>query len=576
MESFDESRRDLIKGLLESFIGRRDETVLLRFNHTERFIDWVDNEGYKNTFTDEVQAQNAYRDYTALLNHQIAHQLLKPTTAFQIQSVAAKLIEIVFPDAYHNILAGAIKIKPERGSESASGAHVALYTDACLAIAEQCGDFVLENRPYPCVVIQKNHDVVIFPSFHGAVGPYRASALSYNGAERRVSTVDEYISSCTSRGRKPSNRGQIAADLAGTQAHIDLANEDDRHWHRLHMAYFSAKAYMCLFLLITGATPSELAQFTYEDAQGVEKSPLKKELSAVKFRASERATAYNIGRDTGLPLLKKYLKLRDWILNGSTHDRLFFSFPDVTKRRDFHGGFSEIAVTQAVSKFYKSISGVFLDPRVPMISARKMRKHKNNGMYAARISPSTVAAAMNHTEAVNLSTYADATPEQLDTEFGRFWQSMRHAANVVRERSRASSENEIETSTAAGHCDAFNKPKPVVGVQVNVELNCRTQFGCLYCEHYVCHSDQEDVHKLMSLQYVIDAVRRSAPDMAHAEELYRDLSIRIDFVVEALSERSGVMKQVVEDIKIRVFQYGELTPFWENRLSRYEKLGVSF
>lgn len=572
--SFVESRRELIRGLLESFIGMRDATVLLKFSHTERFIDWIDKEGYKNIFTDEVHAQNAYRDYTALLNHEVAHQLLKPTTAFHIQCVAANLIEIAFPETYHHILAGAVKMIPERGSESANEAHVALYTDACLAIAKQCGDFALGNKPYPCVVSLKDHEVVIFPSFHGAVGPYRKPALSYNGAERRVSTVDEYISACASRGRKPSNRGQIAADLAVTQAKMDIANEKHRHWHRLHLAYFSAKAYMCLFLLITGATPTELAQFTYDDAQGVEKSPLKKELSAVKFRASGRATTYNIGRDTGLPLLKKYLKLRDWILNGAVHERLFFSFPDLTKRRNFSDGFSEVAVTDTVAKFYKSISGVFLDPKVPTISARKMRKHKNNGMYAARISPSTVAAAMNHTEAVNLSTYVDAAPEQLDAEFGRFWQSMRHAANVVRERSRMSSE--IETSTAAGHCDAFNQPMPVEGTEADVELNCRTQYGCLYCEHYVCHSDQEDIHKLLSLQYVVDAVRRSAPDMAHAEQLYRDLSIRIEYIIGALSERSEVIKKMVKEVKITVFEYGELTPFWENRLSRYEQLGVSF
>lgn len=574
IDSFVESRRGLVRGLLESFIGQRDATVLLSFVHTERFIDWLDRDGHTLALIDEVHAQSAYRDYTALLNHQIAHQLMKPTTAFQIQHFAAKVIQIIFPETYHHVLAGAVRIKPERGSESADEEHVALYTQACMAIAEDCGNFVLKHKPYPCVVSQQTHDVVVFPSFNGAVGPYRESALSYNGAERRLSTVDEYIVLCLSRSRKPSNRGQIAMDLANSQAYIDLANQNERHWHRLHLAYLAAKAYMCLFLLITGATPTELAQFTYEDAQGVEKSPLKKELSAVKFRAHARSTTYNVGRKNGLPLLRKYLKLRAWILNGAEHDKLFFSSPDITKRKNFQQAFSDIDVSGTVRKFYISISGLYLDPKVPSISARKMRKHKNNGMYAARISPLVVAAAMNHTVAVNLSTYADATPGQMDAEFGRFWQSMRHAATVVRERSRGNSGS--ETSIATGHCDAFNQPKSMVGAEANIELSCRTQFGCLYCEHYVCHSDEDDVHKLLSLQYVINSVRRSAPDMAHAETLYRDLSIRIDFIIEALSTRSGTMSKLVQDVKARVFDYGELTPFWESRLSRYEMLGVSF
>ncbi|WP_178112079.1 MULTISPECIES: hypothetical protein [unclassified Pseudomonas] len=181
---------------------------------------------------------------------------------------------------------------------------------------------------------------------------------------------------------------------------------------------------------------------------------------------------------------------------------------------------------------------------------------------------------MNHTEAVNISTYADATPEQQDAEFGQFWQSMRHAAQVIRERSQVHSNGVI--GTAAGHCDGFNHPTPVAGVGKFVELNCRTQYGCLYCEHYICHSDEEDLHKLLSLQYVINSVRKTVPDVAHAEALYKDLSIRIEFIIEALCKRSDSTRQTVEAVKIKVFEYGEITAFWESRLSRYERLGVTF
>ncbi|WP_241190679.1 hypothetical protein [Pseudomonas chlororaphis] len=574
ISSFVENRRELVVRLLESFIGLRDASVLQFFSNAERFIDWADTNGYKEAFFSEMYAQQAYRDYTAYLNHQIAHSIWKPTTASQFQGGAVRLIELCFPDSYHHILSGAVKIIPDRGSASASNIHVELYRDVCLAIALQCGDFVLANKPYPCVVSIRDYEVVVFPSFHGAVGPFKVSPLSYNAAERRIATVEEYISAGVKRGSKPGVRSSVAFDLARARTYLDSSNEDNRHWHRLHVAYLAARAYTCLFLLITGATPTELAQFSYEDAQEVEKSPLKKELSAVKFRAGGKSTTYNIGRNTGLPLLKEYLKLREWILNGTTHERLFFTCPDVTQRKNFPTGFAEVSVTQAVTKFYHSIKGVFLDPNVPIISARKMRKHKSNGMHSARISPSTIAVSLNHTEVVNLSTYADATPEQQDAEFGQFWQSMRHAAHVIRERSQDHSDGAI--GTAAGHCDGFNHPTPVAGVGEFVELNCRTQYGCLYCEHYICHSDEEDLHKLLSLQYVINSVRKTVPDVAHAEALYKDLSIRIEFIIEALCKRSDSTRQTVEAVKIKVFEYGEITAFWESRLSRYERLGVTF
>ncbi len=196
-------------------------------------------------------------------------------------------------------------------------------------------------------------------------------------------------------------------------------------------------------------------------------------------------------------------------------------------------------------------------------------------MHSARISPSTVADSLNHSEVVNLSIYAEATPEQQQAEFGQFWQSVRHAAALVRERSEKASCKVI--STAAGHCGGFNQPTPVSDAgAIAIEPNCHTQYGCLYCEHYICHSDEEDLHKLLSLQYVINAVRKAAPDLAHAEALYKELSIRIEFILNALGERSESVKQTVERVKAKVFDYGELTLFWETRLSRYEKMGVVF
>ncbi|MEN1471883.1 hypothetical protein AAIG88_32485, partial [Pseudomonas aeruginosa] len=90
----------------------------------------------------------------------------------------------------------------------------------------------------------------------------------------------------------PSYHGG-ARELRSSQASLDAANEDGRNWHRLNLASLAAKAYAILFFMITGATPAEFEQFSYEDALKVEKSPLKKELSAVKFRAGGKSTLYN-------------------------------------------------------------------------------------------------------------------------------------------------------------------------------------------------------------------------------------------------------------------------------------------
>ena len=92
----------------------------------------------------------------------------------------------------------------------------------------------------------------------------------------------------------------------------------------------------------------------------------------------------------------------------------------------------------------------------------------------------------------------------------------------------------------------------------------------------MCHADEEDVHKLLSLQYVANAVRKTTADLQHAERLFKDLSVRIEFILEAVSKRSKESSILVDEVKYRVQELGDLTPFWERRLQRYEKVGVVF
>lgn len=574
IESFDIKRRELVAILLQSFMCLRETTILAWFQRTVLFVDWLDANGYSEIFANEVQAQSAYKEYTSYLNHRIRNQEITPVSACNYQRGATRLIELLFPERYHYIILPAFKIVSTRGTPVRSDAHIQLYTDVFLSIAQAGTAFVLEQMSYPCVVNVRNCEVVMFPSPSGAISPFRDGAVVFNASERRIATIDEYIQAARSRGRKKIQRSEAKNAVSSAQQGVIRANSNSRHWHRLNIAMLAAKAYAGLFLLITGATPAEFAQFTYLDALEVEKSPLKKELSAVKFRAGGKVTLYNIGKNNGLPLLKDYLKLREWILNGQKSDKLFFSTPGF----DTTGNglaFNELKVSESISKLYRFISGLFIDPSIPVLSAREIRKNKSVVQHSAGIAPSTVAMSQNHTETMNTSTYAEASAEQQDAEFSRFWASVRRAAAIVRDRSENVSGDEL--SVAAGHCEGFNQPVPSSDPKVfTIEPNCSNQYGCLYCSHYVCHADEVDLHKLMSLQYVINAVRNTAPDEGHAEELYKDLSVRIEFVIDALSERSEAVKNVVEEVRVKVFHNGILTPFWERRLSRYESMGVVF
>ena len=78
------------------------------------------------------------------------------------------------------------------------------------------------------------------------------------------------------------------------------------------------------------------------------------------------------------------------------------------------------------------------------------------------------------------------------------------------------------------------------------------------------------------LQTILNAVRNTAQDSGHAEVLYKDLSIRVEFILEAIANRSESVSQLVSAMRNKVFNLGALTPFWERRLQRYEAMGVVF
>ncbi|MNG39518.1 hypothetical protein D3C76_1739360 [compost metagenome] len=52
--------------------------------------------------------------------------------------------------------------------------------------------------------------------------------------------------------------------------------------------------------------------------------------------------------------------------------------------------------------------------------------------------------------------------------------------------------------------------------------------------------------------------------------------MRIKFIVDSIGGRSIELSEMVKNVRVNVFELGQLTSFWESRLQRYERLGVVF
>lgn len=326
------------------------------------------------------------------------------------------------------------------------------------------------------------------------------------------------------------------------------------------------RAFACLINFVVGANSSELIQFIYDDAVALIKSPLKNELSAIKLRAKGREVNYPIGRGAGMEILREYLKFREWVLHGLETEYLFFQ---VWNNNGVHGNPRPLEVEFSGS-FYKVVKGVFIPEDRANIPPRLVRKYKSLILHQLRHSPLLVSAVLNHSEQTNAQRYSGITVSGQSDEYTKYWAAVRKAAERVRD-----SADTPGVSIAVGHCEAMDSPQKDIPV-VAIEPDCKTQYGCLYCVHYLVHSDEADVHKLLSFLYVIEGVRANAPSFQFSEEVFKDLVIRINSIVDAISTRSAESALLVVAVKKKVFDLGILTVFWERRLQRYEKMGIYF
>lgn len=566
--SFIEGRRHLLRRIFD-LLWRYDSqrSVENMCAKITLIMHWCDSNDHYSVFLDPRHTSDAYRDYTQHLHDLIAHDKIKPITASGLQRVFVRLVEITFPQDYLHIINSGTSIKGvRRGGRPPREIHVASYIKTCLVLARGLTKFVIKNEKFPCTLSFDGYEAVIFPSNSGVFSPFMdRSSFVYNVPERRLSTLAEYLLAAGSNSARAEYYAESAIALC--RENMDGANSNPRSEYRIRLAVLATKAYACIFIALTGATPSEFVQFDYEEALEIERSLVKKELSAIKFRAKGKKTRYAIGRSTGLGLLREYLELRKWLLDGKEFDKLFFQL-EIEKGK-YTGGVRQLKSSFA-SRFFDSISGTYLDPQIPSITSRPMRRYKSVVLHSLGLSPTVVAEVLNHTTSTNVTDYAQATVEQQESELQVFWSSVRKASEIVRDRGTVAT-----VSTGAGSCSKYNDPSPDISL-VDVMPNCKNQYGCLFCKHYLCHADEEDLRKLLSLQYVVNSIRDGAPDLDHAEALFKRLSIRIGFILEAISARSSEKHHLVLELKRRVHDLGELTPFWESRLQRYEKMGVVF
>lgn len=561
-------RKDLVRNLIDYIVvgAYREATIATKFKTIIHLMNWIDLNGFSDFLLGQKSATEFYSAYfDHLKNRVLTSDELVPRSAAGKQQIAETFIKIAFgTEAARYIVRKTPRFSSKIGRDLAFADEksVRQYTHVVLILAKQLSTQLMQEKPFPFLLEFNDFSAYVF---HGRGKNVRTPFTKdvselYNFDEGRVVTADELMERVSGLKMR-----EAALQIKSCLKNLDLNNRVNTD-ARLRYATLALQCYAALFQMITAANPTQLVALEFDEAFEVANNNMKKELSSVKFRAGGKLVRYTIGK-RGIRLLKEYLAFRSWALGGADFKYLFFEY-------ERFGGYSNkpksLKPDFQHSFFHRRLKGIFLPDNFKNITFSLARSYKSVVLHELGVNPKVVADSLQHTVRVNHRSYVNVSPKVSSKEFGRYWAAVAAAAKDYRIVDRDALNI---TATASGECDDFGNPKPISSA-VPIQPDCEKQYGCLYCKHYCCHADEEDVHKLLSLKYVLSEVRRSAKNIDHADDVLRELCVRAALVVDSIRARSDTHSDMVEKVEKTVFELGILTRFWEIRLTRYERLGV--
>lgn len=573
-DSFVNSRRRVIRDVLIALAD--PEYVYTTINgYLRRFLeifDWCDSK-LTYDFTRTVSnASAAYKEYTNELVNDLKTGRYSSTTASGKQLIFRQLLKSIFPneDVDKEIFNKTKRVKRglDRNLEAPDRDNVDYQLYMFIKIFEQLSDQVTTHKNFPFYfkcdeyeshiipTVKGGFDYILTPFNEGKESPY------FNFKEGKMFSTEEAQLSKYPQSKTLTlpQKGVVRNALRKFKSVMKESNADPRCYARISLANMAMNCYYFIFLHATGMNHQPLADLKFDGKYEIEKSVESKEYRVIKFRSGGREVSFTLGR-IAIKLFKKYLSLRRWMLDGTEFEYLFFSSGHskgkfITPRK---------VKSNISAALYERLEGRFIPPALSRLGSAKLRKFKSDVLISMGEDITVSSKLLQHLdEKTAAESYADGNKHKQQEEFSNYWKAV--DALVLGDS------NEL-TKTASGACKDYGEPIPV-NDETAIKPSCNLPQGCLFCQHYMIHSDEEDLFKIISLKYFIEAVMEEFPDIEHVVILYADLLARINEIINHMESINEDVANIVAMVRKKVFDEHQIHNFWDLRLQRFERMGV--
>ena len=548
--------------------GNTDETLYNSVACVFRLINWCDSNGRSQVLANEESGRDCYKAFVEYLRWRVSTNQLNNNTAATEASITRTWLNTYFEvEDIDRGVRGFVRRESYRTptpvpSEDSQERALALAKCVFLGLTDLLSG--KKEFPYkltvPAYLQEPGNAIWVFPAVQwcktaGSYTTYKTNRrvlqqrrrIAYDFDNGRLFTREELAD------QFPSTADKWVAFLALKIAKQTLAdaNSDFYHFRRVDRGGTAVAAFTLLFIANTGMNFGQVRSLPWsnEFPESITHPETERVgFRAIKYRAGNKHVSFEVGLKF-LPLLKQYLKLRTFLLNGRESDYLFI------------GGKGFLGKISGFHNYFNSI--LRIDESHPRVFPREWRASKQD--YVIRITdPHTAARIMQHSLSTAIKKYTNGTETDQVSEMGAFWNCVE---NIVVAKGVKVKNGE---NLALGLCSYPEHPNPI-STNAPIEPDCKAPEGCLFCDKYRVHADKVDTRKLLSCRYCIQKTSHLSSSDEQFERVFGITLRRIEFLTNEIRKYDPNLVEVIEK---EIDVDGELDPYWALKLETLMELDL--
>ncbi|MBI6840116.1 integrase, partial [Pseudomonas syringae] len=164
--------------------------------------------------------------------------------------------------------------------------------------------------------------------------------------------------------------------------------------------------------------------------------------------------------------------------------------------------------------------------------------------------------------------YSTAADDVATKEISAFYNLLSEAHKKNRQRRK-------QNSIPSGHCIEPGRAVLLVEIEHPVaEPSCNNFITCLFCEHFVAHATNNDIRKLLSLQYFLEQIKYQSISAEEFEKLNGATVRKINYIIGKLRDTSKEISDSIGKVEKEVFTNEILTDYWAALLDNLVRIGA--